>query len=202
MEKHFCVRTRFVASGDRKIPVGHGYALYSALCRAVPEIHISDDVLAIRSLSGAYADRHLHIPKIGVLTAYVTAAGVPIMCRLVGADIDVCGVPLSLGTTQIGTFRPRGRPMRAHMVAINLSDPPQDHLQHRRRYRDAIIRQLESRGIFTSDVKIGRVAHMGVGDFRYVGYRVDVGVLPPQDDIALQIHGVGGKRRMGCGIFL
>jgi CRISPR-associated protein Cas6 len=62
-------------------------------------------------------------------------------------------------------------------------------------------KQLERLGIDTLP-EIGDRGCMRVNGNDVVGYSVRFNDLRPEESLKLQIHGLGGKRRMGCGVFV
>jgi len=49
---------------------------------------------------------------------------------------------------------------------------------------------------------LGRRRVMRIKDKTIVGFQVVVAELTAEESITLQEHGLGGRRRMGCGIFV
>jgi CRISPR-associated protein Cas6 len=97
------------------------------------------------------------------------------------------------------------------MVAIKLTRAP--HRQHpelgretldvdgfAERYAAEIRRQLDAIGIGQSFELRGRRS-VTVAGRRVVGYSVRIIGLGADESITLQEKGIGGKRRMGCGVF-
>ena len=68
------------------------------------------------------------------------------------------------------------------------------------RYAREVKRQLEAIGISKGFELRGRRS-LTVGGRRVVGYSVRVTGLSAKESLALQENGIGGKRRMGCGLF-
>ena len=67
-------------------------------------------------------------------------------------------------------------------------------------YTAEIRRQLDALGIASPFELRGRRS-LTVGGKRVVGYSVRVLGLGAGESLALQRMGIGGKRRMGCGVF-
>jgi CRISPR-associated protein Cas6 len=97
------------------------------------------------------------------------------------------------------------------MVAIKLTHAPRhpngelgretlDVAGFAERYTAEIRRQLDAIGIGKPFELRGRRS-VTVAGRRVVGYSVRVIGLSADESIALQEKGIGGKRRMGCGLF-
>jgi CRISPR-associated protein Cas6 len=73
---------------------------------------------------------------------------------------------------------------------------------------EAVSRQLETLEIkgravipFSTEGEIERKT-IKIKRFTVVGFALAIFDLSEEDSIKLQIHGLGGKRRMGCGVFV
>jgi CRISPR-associated protein Cas6 len=73
---------------------------------------------------------------------------------------------------------------------------------------EAVSRQLETLEIkgrtvipFSTQGEIERKT-IKIKRFTVVGFTLAIFDLSEEDSIKLQIHGLGGKRRMGCGVFV
>ena len=97
------------------------------------------------------------------------------------------------------------------MVAIKLTDAPHrphpelgrrtlDVAEFAARYSAEITRQLKGISIERPFELRGR-RRVTVAGRRIVGYSVRVSGLSAEESLALQEKGLGGKRRMGCGVF-
>jgi len=91
--------------------------------------------------------------------------------------------------------------LRARIVNIKGFQEPEPFLE-------AIKRQLGELGIqgtvaipMNAEGKPDRKA-IKIKQFSVVGFGLEVMDLSEEDSLKLQIHGLGGKRRMGCGIFV
>jgi CRISPR-associated protein Cas6 len=199
----------FPIQGER-VPRDHGYALYGALSRAIPALH-GASWLGVHPLGGALADdatllfgRHPH------LRLRLPADRIADVLPLAGARLDVGGAALRLGAPRVHALAPVAS-LDARMVAIKLTRAPRrqhpelgretlDVAGFLERYTAEIRRQLDSIGIGQSFELRGRRS-VTVAGRRVVGYSVRVIGLGVGESITLQERGIGGKRRMGCGVF-
>jgi CRISPR-associated protein Cas6 len=70
-------------------------------------------------------------------------------------------------------------------------------------FAGAVRRQLNALGISeAASVTVGKRRTMRVKERELVGYEVLVEGLTAEESITLQERGVGGKRHMGCGVFV
>lgn len=188
----------------------HGHALYGALCRVVARLHEAE-WLGVHPLGGKPLDAvTLALGARTELRLRVPATHIAVLLPLAGARLDVLGQALSLGAPRVHALVPASS-LDARMVAIKLTlAPHRSHTDLNRqtldvsgfadRYTREITRQLKEIGIGKSFELRGRRS-LTVGGRRVVGYSVRVIGLSADESLTLQEKGIGGKRRMGCGLF-
>jgi hypothetical protein len=154
-----------------RIPRDHGYALYGALSRAVPSLH-GARWLGVHPMGGTLADEgNLQLGQRSQLRLRLPADRIVEVLPLAGAKLDISGSAVRLDVTGFAA-----------------------------RYTTEIKRQLGLLEIGGPFELHGRRS-LTVGGRRVVGYSVRVLGLSADQSIALQENGIGGKRRMGCGVF-
>ncbi len=211
LEKHLSnvVDVAFQLTGG-SVPVDHGYRLYAALCATVPALH-GATWLSVHPLSGTRADAStLTLRDEARLFLRLPAERIPEVLPLAGRTIDVTGVRLTLGAPNVSALVPASC-LDARLVIIKLTDAPRRENQDlsrqtldvagfAERYTAELKRQLTALDIESTPELCGRRS-MTVGGKRVVGYSVRVPALSADQSLALQTMGLGGKRRMGCGVF-
>jgi CRISPR-associated protein Cas6 len=192
------------------IAVDHGYALYAALCRVAPTLHKAA-WLGVHPLSGSRVDEgRLSLRKNARLFARLPAERIPDVLPLAGRMIEVAGARLALGAPNVSALIPASC-LDARLVVLKLTDAPHrenqdlgretlDMAAFAERYAAELKRQLAVLDIPSAPELRGRRS-ITVGGKRVVGYSVRVDGLSADQSLALQTNGLGGKRRMGCGIF-
>ena len=73
--------------------------------------------------------------------------------------------------------------------------------QDEERFDREIARQLSALGIAASAIR-GRRRIVRIKDKSVVGYAVRIAGLNDAESLRLQEHGLGGRRKMGCGVFV
>ncbi len=156
-----------------------GYRVYSAIAREVPELH---DLPGWGLILGRH---HLGIrcePGLSGLAA-----------RLSGRLLKLGDRPLSIEPARVVAVEPYPV-LYAGLVIIK------DALD-----LDAIARaareQLDAAGI-DATLSFGERRAITCRDQQIVGYTCAAIAKTPESSIALQTVGIGGKRRMGCGVFV
>jgi CRISPR-associated endonuclease/helicase Cas3 len=193
-----------------EVPRDHGYVLYGALCRAVPQLHAAR-WLGVHPLSGRPAgDGKLRIAQPSALRLRLPIEQIGVVLPLAGQTLDVAGARLVVGAPTVHAIVPAAS-LDARLVIVKLTGvPTRDHPTLGRRSLDRtaieervkqeLARQLEALGIHASAQLCGH-GRMSVAGRSIMGFSVRVQGLDADASLALQTKGLGGKRKMGCGIF-
>jgi len=199
VDLHFPVRGDAVASD-------HGYPLYAALCRELPEAHGAawlrvHPIRGERIVSGA-----LRLRDYSGLTLRVPLDRIGLLLPLVGRVLDVGGARLALRAPSIVKLEGSDR-LDARLVALKLtaisrkSNQTIDKVVFERVFRLELQRQLDALEV-SAEVSLTGRQQITVGGKRVLGFSVRLEGLTPDQSLRLQHDGVGGKRRMGCGVFV
>lgn len=191
----------FSVKGDT-LTRDHGYALYGALSRAVPALH-GASWLAVHPIPGRLTTpESLDLAGGSQLRLRLPVEQIGQVLRLTGAVLEVAGTRLELGPPTVQQLLPAAV-LDARLVVIKLTEGPGkpfDRAAFEQRFLAEANRQLARHAINGTTELRGR-GRIAVGGRRVIGYAVRVSELSPEHSIALQIHGLGGKRSMGCGAF-
>jgi CRISPR-associated protein Cas6 len=185
------------------IPSDHGYRLYGAICKILPEVHEMKEI-AICGISGIPDhNRTIHLQSASKLRFRIPSETLPILLKLSGKKLNIGDSKISLGIPKVSLLRPH-KSLYSRLVLINT---PSEFTQES--FTKAVKRQLLALGIEQDPVlfysKPGYPylrKTIRVKDKELVGYPIIVPNLNPDESILLQEKGLGGKRKMGCGTFL
>jgi CRISPR-associated protein Cas6 len=184
------------------VPRDHGYALYGALSRVIPSVH-GASWIAVHGIAGTRASTNNGAPEgTGTLRVRVPAGKIGELIALAGATLDVAGHQVTLGAPVVHPLTSVAA-LDARLVVIRLTGgiaKPFDQDAFDKRFVAEAQRQLVKHEI-CGDLELCGRQSLRVGGQRIVGHSVRVIGLSPDDSLKLQIHGLGGKRTMGCGIF-
>jgi CRISPR-associated protein Cas6 len=169
----------------RGLPDDHGYATFSALCRAGVVFHDQPDTQVL-------LDDEMLVIRCPVDRAW----------RIVSAEfrsLNVNGVQVALGSPAIVslTWSPS---LYSRMVTIkptrlgaaSITAPLM---------RDLVLRQLALAEV-SADVEIGPRRVARIAKAVIVGYGVVLRGLVRESAITILSRGLGGRNRMGCGVFV
>src|SRR5262245_33159721 len=199
------------------LPVDHGYALYSALCRLLPAMHVEGSQIFLAPIGGQFnGNRLLHLePGSSRLRLRLPVERIPSALPLAGKSVEIDGHRIRLGVPQVRALIPAAN-LVARMVTMKRSD------RHNRNgtrsymepvdFLEAVRKELLKRGI-RGEPGIPLVAGapragqpirrvLRVKGRSIVGFPVRVTGLTAEESIDLQESGLGGRRKMGCGFFV
>lgn len=175
------------------VPVDHGYALYAVLSHLVPEIHDAKEI-GVQPIRGVYGgDGTLHLAAFSRLILRLPDDQIRFYLKLAGKKLEIEGYSLRVGVPEVRTLRPAAR-LRARLVTIKgfMEESP---------FLEAAKRQLQSLSV-TGEVLLGERRTFRIKEKQVVGFEVAVTGLTAEESLTLQEHGLGGRRRMGCGVFV
>lgn len=189
----------FPMRGD-SLPLDHGYSLFGALARHVPQLHEQPGwgvhpVLGERSGAGV-----LSLIPASRLKIRLPADRISDLLPLSSAPLEVDGHQVSLGFPQIMPLTPSAH-LRARLVTIKgFFDQPDAFAAALRRQLaglDGLEQPVE--GI---EVVVGPRRVFRVRDKTVVGFAVGLTGLNAPASLCIQGQGLGGRRHMGGGIFV
>ncbi len=182
------------------LPADHGYGLYSAIAHLCPQVH-EQEGLSILTITGIPDKKgKIFLTERSHLRIRLPYDCMPMVYHLAGKQLTIGSHSIRLGIPQIFMLRPGSR-LRARIVTIKNHQEPESFLE-------AVRLQLAALGvvgeaIIPLDVE-GRPARktIKIKTYSVVGFGLEVSDLSEEDSIKLQISGLGGKHRMGCGVFV
>ncbi|HRY71325.1 MAG TPA: type I-MYXAN CRISPR-associated protein Cas6/Cmx6 [Phycisphaerae bacterium] len=188
----------------KTLPIDHGYALYSAVSRLLgPTFHDTDHIglFAIRGSRTAPGTIAVDNSWLRIRTPL---EHIPAILKLAGRLLELDGHRLRLGVPRTLGLIPAAT-LAARMVTIKGFREPAGFL-------DGVRRKLDELGV-AGQAGVPNTAagpHQGkpvrriltVKDKKVVGFALLVSELTAEESLTLQEQGIGGRRHMGCGLFL
>jgi CRISPR-associated protein Cas6 len=193
------VELSFGISGQT-LPADHGYGLYSAIAHLCPKLHQLEGV-SIQTITGIPDGQgQIYLTDKSRLRIRLEGEQVPLVYPLAGKQLTIGVHHIRLHIPQISMLEP-AQMLRSRLVVIKKFLEPEPFLEAAKRQ----LNELEIQGRATIPMnKEGEPDRKAIKIKRYsvVGFGLEVADLSDEDSIKLQVHGLGGKRRMGCGIFV
>lgn len=188
----------FRISSTGTIPADHGYLLYAALSRQLPWLHESLDA-AVHPIRGRQiGDRRMALQDFSRVTIRADVDSVGHLPPLSGSQINLAGTTLLLGVPELRQLSAE-TDLRSRIVAIKLSHSP---TVPEDAFRKALSDQLHALDVTPGEIVVGPRRTMQVKGRQIVGYEVCLNGLSPDASLRVQAHGLGGRRRMGAGVFV
>lgn len=176
-----------------RIAVDHGYALFAAVNRLVPELHDAQDI-GLHPIRGRFdGNGCLVLSPASRLVVRVPDDRIREFLKLAGNTLDVDGNRFRVGVPEVRTLRPAAV-LFARLVTIK-------GFMEAEEFIEAAKRQLDSMGV-ASTLQLGERRTFRIKDKQVVGFELLATELDAEDSIKLQEIGIGGRRRMGCGVFV
>jgi CRISPR-associated protein Cas6 len=193
------VRMGFPVMG-KQLPADHGYALYGAISRLLPAVHQAE-WLGIELISGVpWQPGVIMLPtRGGKLSLRLPAEQCGQVLPLAGKRIELGEYSIRLGIPTMQMLEPSAQ-LYARVVTIKKFTEAAEFLS-------AAERQLAALGIKAKlEVPLDEQGRshrrvLRVHDQIIVGFSLVVHDLTDEDSLILQINGLGGRRKMGCGLF-
>lgn len=193
-----CVELCFSVAGQA-IPVDHAYELFSALSHFQSKLHNLENLSVQTITSTNFENGKLHLTKHSKLRIRLPVDQVPLVYPLAGKLLTLAGNTVRIGIPNIELIQPV-KNLYSRMVLIKGYQEPETFLE-------AVHRQLQRLGINKqARISIGANGSFNrktlrVRQYVVVGFGVEVMDLSNEESLTLQTYGIGGKRKMGCGIF-
>ena len=186
------------------IPLDYGYAMFSALCGVVPGLH-GDRRVGVHPIRGQHlGPRRLTLVPQSRLRLRLPSEEIASYLALCGLRLDLEGATLEVGIPRAEELLPAAS-LVSRLVTIG-------HLTEPDPFADSVRRQLKSLGVsadpgFVPEADPARAGQparrvLRVKGKRIVGYALHIAGLTAEESIVVQEHGVGSRRRMGCGVFV
>lgn len=188
------------------LPTDHAYALYAALSRLLLPLHDGRVRFGMAPITGPHVGNgRLQIdPRQSRLRLRLSTADIPHVLPLAGKALDIAGHRIRLGVPELHALAPAPA-LIARTVTFKHATDADDLLKAARQ-------QLDDSGIGGQPrvpQHLGREGRrepirrvVRVKGVRIVGYSLLVEGLGPAESLKLQEVGLGGRRHLGCGLFI
>jgi CRISPR-associated protein Cas6 len=186
----------FAVIGQQPLRSDHGYALYGALSRALPELHLANGI-GIHPIRGGQqiGDRRIRLTTSSRLVLRVNTVALGELLSLTGKELDVDGTKLRVGVPQVWPLMPASA-LRSRLVTTR-------NCQDLARFEAEFRRQLDTLHVSNACIiTIAKRRTLRIKDKEVVGYEVILEGLTVNESLNIQEEGLGGRRHMGCGVFV
>jgi CRISPR-associated endonuclease/helicase Cas3 len=188
------IELHFKALAKQPIPADHGYAVMGAVTQIVPSGHAGDG-FAIAPIAGMQVgNRMMALTQHSRLILRLEAERIHDFLSLAGKSIRIGDRYVMLGTPTVHPIMPADT-VKARLVTIKGFFEPAA-------FAEAAKRQLEKIGVTNANVTLGRQRTISIKRNEILGFETTVSGLDGDSSIIVQSEGIGGRRHMGCGVFV
>ena len=189
------IDARWPITRPGRLPLHHQYPLLAALSRVVPKLHRSG-AFGVHPIRGVpIGPGQIEITRESAVTVRTEVDQVPALLSLSGKKLDLAGYPIQLGVPQIVALAPCDS-LSSHLVTIK-------GYMEAECFSAALRRQLDNLGIADSiHLEVGPRRVLRVKQQTIVGFHVHLRGLTVSDSLLIQAIGLGGRRHLGCGLFV
>ncbi|MFV0444419.1 MAG: type I-MYXAN CRISPR-associated protein Cas6/Cmx6 [Planctomycetaceae bacterium] len=199
----------FTLTTQQPILVDHGYALYGAVSRILPELH-RENGFGIHPIRGRQiGDRQMILMPWSTLTVRVPDGEIAPLLPLAGKSLRLGDATLRVGVPEVQALVPVPV-LISRLVVVKVAHVTPAHTLSEEQFLVAIRKQLDTLGISSAATPqiplnkdgLPRRRTLRIKHREIVGYELVVDGLSAEESITLQTHGLGGRRHMGCGVFV
>lgn len=193
----------FRLTATQPLAADHGYVLYGAVSRLLPDAH-RENGIAIHPIRGRIVGpRQMMLAEFSRLTLRVPDDRI--------ADfLPLAGKPLRIGETTLRVGVPEVRPLipapalRSRLVTIKIAGADEDpSLLTADNFQTAARKQLTALGVSDqSALTLPKLRTFRIKHKEVVGYETIIECLTAEESLCVQEAGLGGRRHMGCGVFV
>ncbi len=205
----------------------HAYPLFAAISRRAAELHDEPGLGVFQVAGTPVGDGTIRLDARSVLRLRLPANRIPLALPLSGKSLDIDGHLLRVGVPQVLPLLPAAT-LYSRLVLIKLQRPSRDQPPEVTpgAVLDIARRHLTQAPRIENDYNHGGMGlsvgitltiptHRGgerqgepirrvvtVKGQTHAGYALHVAGLSADDSLHLQSQGLGGRRKMGCGLFV
>lgn len=195
------VELSFKAYG-KLIPIDHSYGLYSAISHQFSQLHEVTQGVSIQNINGLIdsSQRIIHINETSQLKIRTLTDRISQIYPLANQQLQIGKHFIRLGIPEISFVVPFPN-LHSRITVIKGHQEPQGFLQAAQRQIDKLEITGELRLAAMADGSPKRKT-IKIKRHTVVGFGLEILNLSDEDSLILQNFGLGGKRKMGCGIFV
>jgi len=192
----------FTVMGKDAIPADHGYHLYSAISRVLPELHQSND-FGFHPIRGTQiGNRRVALDQRSRVDVRADSDRISQLLPLAGRQLNIAGASIRVGVPQVRGLI-ASTALRSRLVIIKTKEAPRASDLNPDIFTGVLRRQLDGLEVSAEAiVTIGKRRTLRIKDKEVVGYEVILEGLSADESLDIQEKGLGGRRHMGCGVFV
>ncbi len=181
------------------IPLDHGYDLFGAVSRQVPELHRNRD-WGLHAIAGRQRSKGvLDLDGRSNLKIRLPAEDIGKLVPLVGQKVSLRDAQVELGAMSVEPLKPAASLWANYCTVKGYQDHPDAFIGALKNE----LRGFEGLGQPVDDLYLSALQRkvMTIKDKKVVGFKVEIHRLQARASLMIQQRGLGGRRHMGGGLF-
>lgn len=175
----------------------HNYYLYSALCSKIQELHSLEEVF-INTITGLPNNNgEIKLTDKSTLLIRTTIDNAKLFTKLKDSNLKIMRYQIRLGNPLYRMLEGKTE-LIARLVVIKNAVTPE-------LFKIAADKQLDKLEI-KADIEVLERLTIRIPrserNYTVVGFKAKAFNLSKEDSIKLQVSGIGGKHKLGCGVFV
>ncbi len=187
----------FNCLGNDPLAADHAYALYGAVSRVLPQVH-GENGYALHPIRGRQVGgRRMILTPASRLTLRLPADRIGEALPLAGKSLRIGDATVQIGVPEVRPLIPAPA-LRSRLVTIKGFFEPES-------FEQAARRQLNHESLAISEtatITVVKKRTLRIKDREIVGFETLLEGLTAEESLRLQEVGIGGRRHLGCGVFV
>ncbi len=177
-----------------RIPVDHGYAWYAAISGIMPCLH-AQNAFGLHTIEGKYTgNRSLTTNERSALIVRAPLDSTSELSGLSERRVSIHGIELRIGSSWNRPLQ-LAQVLHSRLVTTkNGSDAQRFQLEVKRQLQ---VLRVSSHAV----INVGKRRTVCIKNREIVGYELTLINLTDIESLKIQEFGIGGRRKMGCGVF-
>jgi CRISPR-associated protein Cas6 len=185
----------FSLTSQSPLSSDHGFALFGSISRVLPQVHEPNGIGVLPISGQQIGDRRIQLSGGSRLVLRVDASDIATWLPLAGKTLDIEGAKVIVGVPEVRSLI-AATALRSRLVTTKNG-------QDQARFETEIRRQMSALGVAEdAQFTIGKRRTIRIHGKEVVGYELVIEHLTAEESIAIQSIGLGGRRHMGCGVFV
>lgn len=177
----------------RTLPLHHTPLIHAALCAQIPALHGDTVTWALHRVRGTPTESQLLLQNDSRLSLRMRHEDLPLALPLAGRRLRIGPDQVQVGAPSIAALAGAPR-LTAWMVTIK-------GYEDGRSFLERAVLGLEELGV-QGRIELGRRRVLRIHGKQVVGWAVALSHLSAEHSMILLQQGLGGRRRLGCGVFV
>ena len=188
----------FPVTGTKPVTSDHAYHLYAAVSGVLPVVHGNPDIGVCPIRGEQVGNRKMALTARSELRIRTPEEHVSELLSIAGKKLIIGGEAVRVGVPRLETLKP-ATALYSRLVTIKLREQPVTQ----EGFSEGVRRQLDKLNVSRQvNLTVGNQHTVCVKRKEIIGFKVLLESLTAEESVTIQEQGIGGRRSLGCGLFL